>query len=323
MEREALQRRNHENCFHAEEEMKWEIHNRYTGDVMFEVEAETLRAAVEQKVKETANLSRANLSGANLSGANLSGANLSRADLSGATLSWANLSWADLSGADLSGATLFGADLSGADLSGATLSWADTPLSELLKTNAVSMLLVTVDWLTEHNACRDGIERFRRLHGASAELVDVINGHIADGTLSYANWLIVREMTYRQYVSYAVFAAEQVIALYEAKYPDDPRPRNAIEAAKKCIDHPTEANKDAARSAAESAWSADAAAESAADAAAWSADAAAESADAAAESAADAAAWSAAWSAAARPDMQVKILKYGLELFVSAAGGTR
>ena len=36
----------------------------------------------------------------------------------------------------------------------------------------------------------------------------------------WASWLIVRLMTYKQYVSYAVFAAEQVIDIFEKKYPE-------------------------------------------------------------------------------------------------------
>ena len=57
----------------------------------------------------------------------------------------------------------------------------------------------------------------------------------ADHRLDWANWVIVRVMTYDQYVSYAVYAAEQVIDIYENKYPNDKRPRLAIEAAKNCI----------------------------------------------------------------------------------------
>jgi hypothetical protein len=186
-------------------------------------------------------------------------------------------------------------------------------------------IIVTTDWLKSQNACKSGYDRFVGLYGASAPLKDVIEGHINDSTLDYANWLIVRKMAYAQYVSYAVFAAEQVIANYEAVYPNDTRPRDAIEAAKKCISDPSEANKSAADSAAESAaesaarsaaWSAaESAARSAADSArsAWSAaDSAARSAaDSAARSAADSArsAWSAAESA-----MRIKILRHGLEL---------
>ena len=147
-------------------------------------------------------------------------------------------------------------------------------------------IIVTTRWLNAHDACDDGVARFKRVHGTSAPLVDVIEGHITDGTLDYANWLIVREMAYRQYVSYAVFAAEQVIDIYEAKYPDDSRPRMAIEAAKKCIEHPTRANKSAA----------DAAAHAVAYAAAYAAHAA------------DAA------DAARAAELKTKIINYGMQL---------
>jgi hypothetical protein len=66
--------------------VKWQIRNRYTNDVMFEVEAETVCKAVERKVEENANLFGANLSGADLFGANLSRANLSGTNLPGADL---------------------------------------------------------------------------------------------------------------------------------------------------------------------------------------------------------------------------------------------
>jgi len=71
-----------------------EIKNRWSGDVIFTAQCDSVKEAV----------SRANLSGADLSGADLSGANLSGANLSGANLSRANLSRADLSKANLSGA---------------------------------------------------------------------------------------------------------------------------------------------------------------------------------------------------------------------------
>ena len=88
--------------------MKFEIKSRFTGKIIFSVEAESWRLAVEAAVKSGADLSRANLSGVELSGANLSGANLYKADLSGAQLSGADLSRANLSGADLSGYISFG-----------------------------------------------------------------------------------------------------------------------------------------------------------------------------------------------------------------------
>ena len=73
-------------------------------------------------------------------------------------------------------------------------------------------------------------------------------------------------------VSLSIFAAEKVLKNYEKAYPDDDRPRKAIEAAKKVLKADTEENrKMAARSAAWSAArSAESAARRAARSAAWS-----------------------------------------------------
>ena len=110
-------------------------------------------------------------------------------------------------------------------------------------------------------------------------------------------------------VELAIFAAEQVIDIYEKKYSNDDRPRNAIEAAKKylaavqvgdndaaahaahAVAHAAHAADAAAYAAYAAAYAAYAAAHAAhaADAAAYAADAAAYAADAAAH-AADAAA---------------------------------
>ena len=70
--------------------MRIEIKSWLTGRVLFEVQTESWKVAVELAVKSGADLSRANLSGADLSGADLSGANLYGANLSGANLYGAN-----------------------------------------------------------------------------------------------------------------------------------------------------------------------------------------------------------------------------------------
>lgn len=98
-----------------------EIKNRYTGEVILAVEAETLRGA--------------DLCGADLYEADLRGADLSRALLSGACLSEADLSEADLRGANLYGADLSEANLCGADLSRAIL--ADANLSRAILSRAI------------------------------------------------------------------------------------------------------------------------------------------------------------------------------------------
>ena len=71
--------------------MKIKIKNRFSDEVIYEYEAESVKEAVEKAVKEKANLSRANLREANLWGADLSGANLREANLIGADLREANL----------------------------------------------------------------------------------------------------------------------------------------------------------------------------------------------------------------------------------------
>jgi uncharacterized protein YjbI with pentapeptide repeats len=124
---------------------KRQIFHRWSGAVLWEGEADTIKDAIHAALKSGADLSRANLSradlsgaalsGANLYGANLYGADLSRANLYGANLYGANLSGANLSRANLSGANLSGADLSGAALSGADLYGADLYGADLSRAN--------------------------------------------------------------------------------------------------------------------------------------------------------------------------------------------
>jgi len=114
--------------------MKFEIKNRWTGEVQFTAEIKCnknderelmIGLAVKWAIENGANLTRANLYGANLDGANLDGANLTRANLYGANLTRANLTRANLDGANLDGANLTRANLYGANLYGANLTRAN------------------------------------------------------------------------------------------------------------------------------------------------------------------------------------------------------
>ena len=114
--------------------IKFDIMNRFSGDVQFTAEIDCLEDAsrsykiglsVKWAIKSGADLYRADLSGANLYRAILSEADLSEADLSGAILSEADLYGAILSEANLYGANLYGANLSEANLSEANLSGAE------------------------------------------------------------------------------------------------------------------------------------------------------------------------------------------------------
>ncbi len=183
---------------------------------------------------------------------------------------------------------------------------------------------ITTELLESLQACRSGIDLVASYPDKDPEAV--IRRLVSDDRWDYANWLLPRLMDYRGYVSYAVYAAKLVLPIWEKKYPDDKRPRKAIEAAKKCIDDPSDENRLAADSH-PAAWAAAArSAIPAAGEAAWAAAAASaaaaagESAHEAARSAADShpAAWAAA--AAAREAVEAgeknksKILNRGLKI---------
>lgn len=96
---------------------------------------------------------------------------------------------------------------------------------------------------------------------------------IQDDKQAWSEMRLVRlwEWTKEDSVSLAIYGAELCIKNFEKVYPDDKRPRQAIQAAKRYLKNPTEENRSAAESAARSAarsaaWSAGSAAGSA-----WSA----------------------------------------------------
>ena len=112
---------------------------------------------------------------------------------------------------------------------------------------------------------------------------------------------------------FAADCAERVIAIYEKEYPEDQRPRLAIQAAQKFAHG--EITQEELNAAGDAAW--DAAWDAAGDAAG---DAAWDAAGAAARTAAGAAAWDAAWDAAgdaagaAEQEWQISRLKFYLKL---------
>jgi hypothetical protein len=93
-------------------------------------------------------------------------------------------------------------------------------------------------------------------------------------------------------ILHAIYSAEAVLPIFENKYPNDNRPRLAIEAAKTVLKYPTEENKAKAK------------------AAAWAADDAADDAGFASHAAAYAAARAATWAAAWAADAAANAIKY-------------
>ena len=186
---------------------------------------------------------------------------------------------------------------------------------------------ITVKFLKKIGACQSEIYLFESKYGSKRVKLSTVVATCLDSgkaeLLDYASWLLPRCMSYREYVSYAVYAAEQVIKIYEDKYPADNRPRNAIIAAKKCLQNPSKRNKASAGAAGAAAYNAYASAASAADAA-YDAYAASASASASASARAAASAAAAAYAAYAdayaadayahRIETKKRIIQYGLFL---------
>lgn len=161
---------------------------------------------------------------------------------------------------------------------------------------------LTKAYLEKVNACGSGIRWFTEQDETDGKKVvkKLMKDH-----LDWANWLICRIFNKKQKVMYAIYAAKQVLSIYEKEYPDDKRPRKAIEAAQAYLDNPCKKTKADAYVAA--AVAAAAAATAAAYAAAYDDDAAA----------ATYAAYAATYDAgayAARKQMRTKILTYGMSL---------
>jgi len=155
---------------------------------------------------------------------------------------------------------------------------------------------LTVEWLEQKGACEEGIEWFKRRKDKS--LAGVLKAVRREKEWGYAGWFIENILTKKQAVRVAVFSARLCLPEFEKEFPDDNRPRKAIEAAEAYIKNPCKKTIEAAESTAawSAAWSAESAARSAARSAAWSAESAAWLAAKSAESAARSAARSAAWS---------------------------
>jgi hypothetical protein len=102
-------------------------------------------------------------------------------------------------------------------------------------------------------------------------------------------------------IEFACLCAEHVLHFYEDKYPDDKRPRHAIEATRICISDKSPTAKAARAASWAAAWAATWAARAAAEDAAWAA--------------ARTVTWAAAWDAASAAEIewQTKMLRELLE----------
>ena len=94
------------------------------------------------------------------------------------------------------------------------------------------------------NPCRDGLDWY--LAQEETDLQAICFALIDQSLSGWANWVLSRLMNKFQRISFAIYAAEQVIHIFEAEYPKDSRPRDALRAAKRYLKKPTDENKKAA-----------------------------------------------------------------------------
>jgi len=177
------------------------------------------------------------------------------------------------------------------------------------------MKKITKVFLKKHNACRNGYEWY--LEQKTTDANKIFKRLVEHNRLNDANWVICRMFNKKQKIQYAIYAAEQVIDIFEKQYPEDKRPRQAIDAAKIVLKKNTIETRNAAAAYSAAAYSAAAYSAAAYSAAAYSAAYSANAAAAAANAAysyANAAAANAAYAANYAAAMRIKILNYGLKL---------
>jgi len=171
------------------------------------------------------------------------------------------------------------------------------------------MKKITKAWLVKKNACTPSLRFAESNNWIGLDIYKSLDLLIWANRLNDANWLITRTMNKKQCVEYAIYAAEQVLNIFEKKYHNDSRPRIAIAAAKSYLETPCRKTKKEAY-AAYAAYAAYDAAADAAYAAAYAAyaayDAAADAAYAAYDAAADA--------AYAADDFKLKIILNGIKI---------
>lgn len=157
---------------------------------------------------------------------------------------------------------------------------------------------------------------FKKEFGVDTDALIVLDALIKAEEYIWANWLIVRLFKRKQKLQYSLFSAELALPIFEAKFPENTRFRQAIEAVKKVMENDTPENRNAAANAAYAVSAAYAAVYYAACAAADAANADANAANAAKASvtaayAARAADYAEVDAAAAGKETLLKIFEYG------------
>src|SRR3990167_6396655 len=159
---------------------------------------------------------------------------------------------------------------------------------------------ITKKQIKDLNPCAEGYKWY--LKNGSEDLLETLL-KVNETNPGWARWLYSRLMALAQKRAFAIHAAEQVLPIFETKYPKDKRPRKAIEAAKAVLVDDTSTSRRAAADAA-----------SAASAAAYAAVSASAAASAAAASVAYATSASATAAAGMGEEMRITLINKAVEI---------
>lgn len=112
---------------------------------------------------------------------------------------------------------------------------------------------ITIEKLEELAACPEGKDAFKEAYPKGVTLKILCKRCLKEDKFAWANWLIAHLLSPNNKARYAIYSAELVLHIFEKEYPEDNRPRKAIEATKTWLKNPTEKNKMAAHHAADAA----------------------------------------------------------------------
>ena len=103
-------------------------------------------------------------------------------------------------------------------------------------------------WIDKHSPCQEAIDwgMLQKKH----DVKSIIKSLIKEKKWEWAEWTISKSLNPIENTRWAIFSAEQVLPIFEKQYPNDNRPRLAIEAARVVVKNPTKAAWAAARDAA-------------------------------------------------------------------------
>lgn len=111
---------------------------------------------------------------------------------------------------------------------------------------------VNAKWLEKWPACEDELSEcikwFKKQK--TDDPIKLIRKLIKAEKWEWINHCFKNTLTKKQAVKSTIYAAVQIINLFEKEFPEDKRPREAIKSALAYLKKPTKKNKDAAKAAA-------------------------------------------------------------------------